>query len=357
VVAAGLDGLGAAMAAVLAPGPCFLVTNTVVGPLYAQQAMGTLRAAGFEPRLLELPDGEHHKTMDSWAALVASLLDAGIDRRTPVVALGGGVTGDLVGFAAAAVLRGVPLVQVPTTLLAMVDSSVGGKTGFNTPHGKNLVGAFYQPRLVFAATGVLATLAPEEWRCGLGEAAKHGVIRDAALAQWMLRECESLRSRRPEATGWLVRRCCEIKAEVVAADERETGTRAILNFGHTVGHALETALGHGVLRHGEAVALGMLAETRYAHSRGWVKEEGLESRIRQLLAALDLPVVLAGELAKGGPRELSADLLRAARMDKKNARGRLSFVVPTRLGQVHLETLSPAELKDLLAVLVDWEMS
>ncbi len=357
VVAGGLDGLGLALAERFALGRVMLVTNPVVAVHHQGAALASLEAAGFEPEVIHVPDGEGCKTMQTWTDLVGRLLDARIDRVTPVIALGGGVTGDLVGFAAASVLRGVPFVQVPTTLLAMVDASVGGKTGFNTPQGKNLVGAFYQPRLVFAATHVLSTLEPAEFRCGLGEAVKHGVIRDAALVDWMEEHSAALRARDPVATAWLVRRCCEIKAEVVASDEREAGVRAILNFGHTVGHALETALGHGSLRHGEAVMLGMLVETRLAIQRGWCREPGMLARLIHLARLLQLPVHLPEAPLMHADRSFRDKLDLAVRMDKKTVRGTLSLVVPIQMGAVQLQSATAEDLVALMDLTESWENS
>ena len=357
VVAGGLDELGSTLARQVDPGRVVLVTNPVVAEFHQKPAVDALERAGFEVVILHIPDGESHKHLQTWAALVEQLLNARIDRRTLVLALGGGVTGDVVGFAAASVLRGVPFVQVPTTLLAMVDASVGGKTGFNTTHGKNLVGAFYQPRLVYAATDVLDTLPQAEWRCGLGEALKHGVIRDIELVDWMDANAQALRSRDPSASSWLVRRCCEIKSEVVAADEREAGLRAILNFGHTAGHALETALGHGSLRHGEAVALGMLAETRLAVERGWCREPGMFSRLEQLSERLELPTTLpAGPLTKLGS-SFRDKLDHAVRMDKKTVRGRLNLVVPIGMGSAELHTATADDLVALMDLTESWEKS
>jgi 3-dehydroquinate synthase len=357
VAPAGLDGLGAALRACFEPGRVVLVTNPVVAPLHAQAALDSLGQAGFEPLLLEIPDGEACKVLDTWSQLVHALLEARIDRRTPVIALGGGVTGDLVGFAAASVLRGVPFVQVPTTLLAMVDASVGGKTGFNTRHGKNLVGAFYQPRLVYAAVQVLTTLDEHEWRCGLGEALKHGVIRDAPFVDWIEENVPALREREPDATAQLVRRCCEIKAQVVADDEREAGERAILNFGHTVGHALETALGHGTLRHGEAVALGMIVETRFARERGWCQDPTLLHRIVRLSELLGLPTKLPPSTPNVAGDGFVDRLYRAVKMDKKSVRGRLNLIVPTALGTVRLQSATADDLAALMDLTASWETS
>ncbi len=265
-------GLGAALVEALPgqvrAGRCALVSNPVVEALYRAEVEAELAAAGWEVRYVGVPDGEANKTLEVWAGLVGGLIGAGVDRRTPVLALGGGVTGDMAGFAAATALRGVPLVQLPTTLLAMVDASVGGKTGVNVPEGKNLVGAFWQPSLVWAALGSLATLPAAEFRCGLGEVVKHAVISgEAALAR-----CEELadrlRAREPEAVAEVVASSVREKARIVALDEREGGLRAILNLGHTLGHGLEAVAGYGRIAHGEAVVLGMIGVLRYARARG-----------------------------------------------------------------------------------------
>jgi 3-dehydroquinate synthase len=246
------------------------------------------------------------------------------------------------------VLRGVPFVQVPTTLLAMVDSSVGGKTGVNSPRGKNLVGVFYPPKLVYAAMSVLDTLPEAEWRCGLGEAVKTALVGDAEFVGWMEAHAAEIRARAPGICLALVSRCCAIKAAVVSKDEREEGLRAILNFGHTVGHAIETAMGHGTMRHGEAVALGLLAE-----ARGWVEEPGYCARLALLLAALGLPRGLeevegARGLGSTDGSSLETRLLDAARLDKKRARGSISLVVPLRVGRVRLEKVPAENLAELL---------
>lgn len=349
VVPGGLDDLGEVMLRHLDAGPCVIVTNPVVGALYGYAAAYSLQNAGFAPSLVYLPDGEEHKTLETYATLVGDLLSVGVDRQTPVIALGGGVTGDIAGFVAATVLRGIPLVQVPTTLLAMVDSSVGGKTGVNTRHGKNLVGAFHQPRLVFAPSQVLATLDNSEWRCGLGEALKHGVIRDADLFQYMVAHADALARRETAVVTRVVRRCCAIKASVVAEDERETGLRTILNFGHTVGHAIENAFGYGALRHGEAVGIGMIAEARYAESRGWC-DEGMADVIGEALARLGLPT--SAPIAENKhPDRLRAVLLDAAQMDKKSVHGTLTLVVPVRIGEVELRKIPMEDLPDLLRCL------
>ncbi|MCB9792614.1 MAG: 3-dehydroquinate synthase [Alphaproteobacteria bacterium] len=330
-----LSGLGAAAAERLTPGPCALVSNTRVGPLYAEAAADSLRAAGFAPRVYTLVDGEAYKTLGAWQALIEAMLADGVERGTAVFALGGGVTGDIAGFAAASTLRGLPFVQVPTSLLAMVDSSVGGKTGVNSAAGKNLVGAFHQPRLVWVALHTLDTLDDAELRCGLGEVIKHALLEDPGLFAWLEQEGGRLLRRDREALLHAVRRCCEIKAAVVAEDEHERGRRAVLNLGHTVGHALEHALGYGALRHGEAVGLGMLAEAWLAVSLG-LAEPALPARIEALLRALGLPWRL--------PNLTEAAWIAGLRMDKKRTRGRLRAVIPTAVGAVEMVVVEPDEL-------------
>ncbi|MES2642552.1 MAG: 3-dehydroquinate synthase [Myxococcota bacterium] len=346
VVADTFAGLGAAMAELRAPGRCVVVTNPVVGPLHAAALEAELRGAGWLPERLDVPDGEAHKTLASWQGLVEGLLVARVDRHTPVLALGGGVTGDLVGFAAATVLRGLPLVQVPTTLLAMVDSSVGGKTGVNTPHGKNLVGAFHQPELVWAALDTLRTLPDAELRCGFGEVVKHVVIRgEEALAA-----CEALAPalvrRDAVALARMVADSVRTKAEIVAEDPHEAGRRAILNLGHTLGHAVETVCGYGVVRHGEAVALGLLGMTRYAARQGWLADPGLPARLHALCLALGLPTVVP-------PGVDATALVAAVGFDKKRARGMVRLVVPSAPGRIDLRSLPVEEVPALVRALLE----
>lgn len=340
-LAAGLMGLGEALGEVLPRGRVAVVTNTVVGPLHGAATEAELAAAGWEPVRITIPDGEDRKNASTWMGLVEALLDARVDRKTPVLALGGGVTGDLVGFAAASTNRGLPFVQVPTTLLAMVDASVGGKTGFNTRHGKNLVGAFWQPRLVWAPFSTLATLPDAELRCGLGEVVKHAVIAgEEAFAR-----CEALAprlaARDPEALARVVADSVRTKAAVVAADPREAGLRAVLNLGHTAGHAVEAVAGYGKLRHGEAVAMGLLAMARYTRERGWLADPALPDRVERLLRALALPV----DVPPGLGRE---ELVAAVGFDKKRARGKLTIAVPASFGQVELRSLPIEEVGGLI---------
>ncbi len=335
IVFAGLSGLGTQLAALRAAGRCVVVSNDRVGPLYAEQVLDSLKDGGWAPEYLELPDGESNKSAGTWLALVQGLLDLGVDRQTPIIALGGGVTGDIVGFAAATTLRGLPFVQVPTSLLAMVDASVGGKTGVNTGHGKNLLGAFHQPFCVYVDVDALTTLPDDELRCGLGEVVKHAVLADPEFFSWLERNGQALLGRHPEALQHAIATCCAIKAAVVASDEREAGRRALLNLGHTIGHAIEHVLGFGALRHGEAVGIGMVAEAWLGVERGEAAP-ALPQRITALLVALGLPVRCPGVSAD--------DLVEAARMDKKRAHGRIKVTVPRRLGDVALVALSPEDL-------------
>jgi 3-dehydroquinate synthase len=333
----GLAGLGPAVVDAI-PGVqrCILVTTDGLADLHGGVVLAALGAAGIAVDEVRIPDGESQKTVATWSALVAELLDIGVQRNIPVVALGGGVTGDIVGFAAATVLRGVPLVQVPTTLLAMVDSAVGGKTGVNTAHGKNLVGAFYQPSLVFAAMDTLQTLPPRELRCGLGEVVKHAVLGDHELFEFCVDRAAQVSRCDGTAMVELVHRCCRVKADVVSQDEREAGLRAVLNLGHTVGHAIETVLAgtDDALPHGECVAIGLLAEARWAAGRGDCAPD-VPERIAALLSALDLPTA--------PPRVDRAAIEVALGFDKKFRHGRLRTAVVEAIGRVRLADIDAAE--------------
>ena len=299
-----------------------IVTNETIAPLYLAKLQGALQ--GRRVATLVLPDGEQHKTLDSFARIVDALVAQRMNRDAAAVALGGGVIGDMVGFAAACYQRGIDYVQVPTTLLAQVDSSVGGKTGVNHPGGKNMIGAFHQPRCVIADTSTLQTLAPREYRAGLAEVVKYGFIRDAAFLQWIETNAERLLARADAAVIHAVRRSCEIKAEVVAQDERELGLRAILNLGHTFGHAIETAAGYGTWLHGEAVAAGMAMAVDMSERVGWLEPAERDRAVR-LLQRLGLPVAPPRIGAQRG-RELMG-------MDKKVLGGRIRLVLLRGLGR------------------------
>ncbi|MDE3010973.1 MAG: 3-dehydroquinate synthase [Pseudomonadota bacterium] len=266
-----------------------LVSNTTVAPIYAQPLAARLREHGVQVLEIDLPDGEVHKTRASFDHIHDRLLEARFERKATVVAVGGGVVGDLAGYAAATFLRGVAFIQVPTTLLAQVDSSVGGKTGLNHPLGKNLIGAFHQPRLVLADLDTLATLPEREFRAGLAEVLKYGFIRDGRFLAWLEERLDDVLARDPAALVEAVYQSCRNKAEVVVADERESGERALLNLGHTFGHAIEAGLGFGSWLHGEAVAAGMVLAAEVSCAAGML-DRGACERIGALIARAGLPV-------------------------------------------------------------------
>ncbi|RYF63608.1 MAG: 3-dehydroquinate synthase, partial [Comamonadaceae bacterium] len=285
------DGLlddGASFEGLPAAASALVVSNTTVAPLYAERLRAVLRTRFRTVHLLELPDGEAHKDWTTLNRIFDALLGYGCDRKTVLFALGGGVVGDMTGFAAASYMRGVPFVQVPTTLLAQVDSSVGGKTAINHPLGKNMVGAFYQPQLVLCDLGTLATLPARELSAGLAEIIKYGPIYDMGFFDWIEAHIDDLMARDPAALAHAVKRSCEIKAEVVGQDERETGLRAILNFGHTFGHAIESGLGYGEWLHGEAVGCGMVMAARLSQRLGGV-DAAFVARLTALIARAGLP--------------------------------------------------------------------
>jgi shikimate kinase/3-dehydroquinate synthase len=337
----GALGLGPALAAAWPGGPPGRRVRVVCAPpvadLHLADALRGLTAAGFAPRAVLVPDGEAHKTLGAWARLVQDLLASGVDRSTPVIGLGGGVVGDLAGFAAATLLRGVPYVAAPTSLLAVVDAALGGKTGVDVELpggalGKNLVGVIAPPLLVFAGLGCLGTLPEREWRSGLGEVLKHAIIGDAALFGWLEANAGALRRRAPEAVAHAVRACVQIKARVVASDPGERGPRRALNFGHTVGHAIE-AVSRGALSHGDCVSLGMGAELRALRDLGW-GAPGLPERCAALTEDLGLPLT-APDLDRDA-------LLAAACQDKKVSHGMVRLVAPWDIGDARPVALAPA---------------
>ena len=309
-----------------------VVTNDVVGPLYLDRLLRSLDGRRLASVLL--PDGEQHKTPEMTGRIFDALVQGRMNRDACVVALGGGVVGDMAGLAAACYQRGVDFVQVPTTLLAQVDSSVGGKTGVNHPGGKNLIGAFHQPRAVVSDTTTLATLPPRELRAGLAEVITYGLVADAALLDWLDANLAPLLALDPDALAFAIRRSCEIKAGVVADDEREHGRRALLNLGHTFGHAIETAAGYGEWLHGEAVGVGMLLAADLSHRLGWLGAPEVR-RVRDLLQRAGLPVVAP---AIGASRAF--DLMG---MDKKVLAGRIRLVLLRQLGEGIVSTDYPAE--------------
>jgi len=295
-----------------------------------------LRAAGIEPKRAVVPAGEASKSIERAIALYDVLVDMNADRQTTVVAIGGGVAGDLAGFVAATYNRGLPLLMVPTTLLAQVDSAVGGKVAVNHPRAKNVLGAFHQPRGVWIDTETLATLPDRELRCGLAEVVKYGAILDPEFFDWLEANAPALLARDPSALRHVIAVSCRLKAGVVAADEREeSGVRAVLNFGHTIGHAIEATAGYGGdYRHGEAVAVGMVAECRLAETLGWIGPETTD-RLAALLGRLGLPVAAPG-------LDPSA-LAEAMGRDKKNRGGQVRFVLPRAIGRVELAEATAAD--------------
>jgi 3-dehydroquinate synthase len=314
-----------------------VVTNTVVGPLYASRLVEALReSAGFDQiHILELPDGEGYKDWVHLNLIFDALLAREADRRTVLFALGGGVVGDMTGFAAASYMRGVPFVQVPTTLLAQVDSSVGGKTAINHPLGKNMIGAFYQPRLVVCDLDALDTLPDRELSAGLAEVIKYGAIMDEPFLGWLEQNIGALRARDHTALRIAVRRCCEFKGKVIGADEREAGQRALLNFGHTFGHAIEAGLGYGVWLHGEAVGCGMVMAAELSFRLGMIDRPAVD-RLEALIARAGLPV--------RGPAGLSPErYLALMAVDKKAEAGSIRYVLLDGLGRAVVKS-APGEL-------------
>ncbi len=319
-----------------------IVTNETVAPLYAERLEGALHAGGARRALrIVLPDGEAFKTWQTLDRVFAALLEARADRKTVLVALGGGVVGDITGFAAATYQRGIAHLQVPTTLLAQVDSSVGGKTAINHALGKNMVGAFHQPDAVIADTSTLATLPAREFAAGLAEVVKYGAISDFDFLAWIEANVDCLLARNAEALAYAIRRSCEIKAAIVAEDERESGARALLNFGHTFGHAIESAAGYGIVLHGEAVATGMALAARFSARLGRVPGADA-ARLVNLLERLRLPVT-----APHFPRDTWLEYMGR---DKKNEGGRITLILLDALGRASVVRDCPArELEAFLA--------
>jgi len=319
-----------------------IVTNTTVAPLYLEKFSSPLEAAGVNVLPIVLPDGEQFKNAETLNTIYDALLEHRCERNTTLIALGGGVIGDMTGYAAATFLRGVPFIQIPTTLLSQVDSSVGGKTGINHPRGKNMIGAFYQPQAVLADTETLNTLPDRELSAGLAEIIKYGLIRDLPFLEWLEANMVRLVAREPAALAYAIHRSCVNKAEVVAADERESGDRALLNLGHTFGHAIENAMGYGVWLHGEAVAAGTMLAADLSRRLGWLSDAEVE-RIERLFKAAHLPTV-APDLGV----ETYLDLMG---LDKKVADGKIRFILLKGFGQaVMTGDFSQAALRETLAL-------
>jgi 3-dehydroquinate synthase len=343
LIAPGLLDDPASFAAVPLGGSALIVTNTTVGPLYADRLAATLARRHARVLRLELPDGEQFKTWETLNTVFDALLSRQADRGTVLYALGGGVVGDMTGFAAASYMRGVPFVQVPTTLLAQVDSSVGGKTAINHPLGKNMIGAFYQPLTVVCDLATLKTLPPRELSAGLAEVIKYGPIYDMAFFDWIEQHIDALRACDAGALAHSVRRSCEIKAAVVGQDERESGLRAILNFGHTFGHAIEAGLGYGKWLHGEAVAAGMVMAAELSRELG-LASALLVQRLRDLIARAGLPVqgpALAAQDNAGRYLELM-------RVDKKAVQGEIRFVLVDDAGHATVRAAPDAQVRAVI---------
>jgi 3-dehydroquinate synthase len=312
----------------LAGGSAAVVTNGVVAPLYLAKVRAALEEAGARVAEIIVEDGEAAKRWENVDRICDALLAARFGRDTLVVALGGGVVGDLAGFAAAVYQRGVPFLQVPTTLLAQVDSSVGGKTAINHGRGKNMIGAFHQPQAVIADLGTLDSLPDRELRAGLAEVIKHGFALDTPFVEWLESNIERILAREPDALAYAVRRCCELKARIVAADERESGQRALLNFGHTFGHAIEGAAGYGAWLHGEAVGAGMVMAAELSSLLNQLKKTDV-ARVRDLLRRAGLPL--------NGPAVSPERLIELMAVDKKAAAGKVRFVLLEAIGRARVQ--------------------
>ncbi|XKH60808.1 3-dehydroquinate synthase [Halomonas sediminis] len=317
-----------------------IVTNETVAPLYLERFKAGL-SDELEMRELVLPDGEQYKSLEQVSRIWDALLEAGFNRRCTLIALGGGVIGDMVGYAAACYQRGVAFIQVPTTLLAQVDSSVGGKTGVNHPRGKNMIGAFWQPKAVLIDTATLTTLPPREFSAGLAEVIKYGLIRDVAFLGWLEDKMAALRALDDEVLVVAIERSCRLKAEIVAEDETEQGVRALLNLGHTFGHAIEAHQGYGNWLHGEAVGAGMAMAAELSRALGWLNE-GDVARVQAIIEGAGLPLEI--------PNDMNAeDFLSRMRLDKKNIDTRLRLVLLKSVGDACVFDATPsATLQALL---------
>lgn len=301
----------------------FVISNPTVAELWADSLATVL--AGLQHTLIEIPDGEQHKTLSTMEQVIGDLLKHEAARDSVIIALGGGVVGDLAGFVAASYQRGIPFIQIPTTLLSQVDSSVGGKTAVNHALGKNMIGAFYQPKAVIIDTITLNTLPPREFAAGMAEVVKYGIIYDAEFFQWLEDNVEAIKALQPDVLQKMIYRCCEIKAEIVAQDEKEKGLRALLNLGHTFGHAIEAEQGYGAWLHGEAVAAGTIIASKVANDKNWLSASEL-SRIEALHAAFNLPV--------SAPDNMGYEqFMQHMKHDKKVESGQIRFIIPQGIGK------------------------
>lgn len=329
-----IENLGPRIAGILDKknGACALITNDTIAPLYAKTVMDSLTGAGFSPALISVRDGEEYKSLDTVRNIYTQMLAAGLDRKSFIVALGGGVIGDMAGFAAATFMRGIKFFQIPTSLMAQVDSSIGGKTGVNLDEGKNLVGAFCQPQAVITDVNTLMSLPEREYVSGFAEIIKHAVILDAQYFEYLENNVQALLGRDKKTLIETICRSSKIKAGVVANDERESGLRAILNYGHTIGHAIESLSGYGTLLHGEAVSLGMCAAAELSIKLGFTNQE-TANRQRSLLQNFGLPVMLSGA-------KLDTDkAVYFISHDKKIKDGKLSFIALDVIGKCSIRTI------------------
>ena len=334
-----LDKAGSCIAALCPQGATAIVTNTTVAPLYAARLAAALTNSGFTTVVIELPDGENFKTLDQLQHIYSSMLTAGLDRQSLLLALGGGVIGDMTGFAAATYMRGVPFIQIPTTLLAQVDSSVGGKTGVNLPEGKNLVGAFHQPRMVLIDPQVLRTLPARQLQSGTAEVVKSAVIHDAKFFEYLEQATSGIAGADLTVLQNVIATCCRIKASITSQDETEQGMRAFLNFGHTIGHAIETLTGYATYTHGEAVAIGMAASAQLSCRLGFCSKHDAE-RLIALLQNVGLPTAL--------PCFSAADYMEAILKDKKKMADTLKMIFMREIGTVFIRITTAQELHELL---------
>lgn len=322
-----LDDIGGFLRNTTPPTRCVIISDENVAPLYGTTVVDSLRHAGYEAHLITIPAGERQKNLRRFEKLSRQLIDLGLDRDSVLLALGGGVIGDIGGFVASAYMRGISYFQIPTTVLAQVDSSVGGKTAVNLPEGKNLVGAFYQPEGVYIDSSVLQTLEERDIRAGMVEVLKYGIIRDADFFAWLENNLDDVLGLEPTAVLHAVKRSCEVKADVVTRDERESGLRAILNYGHTVGHAVEALSEYDRFRHGEAVAIGMEAAGHIAREHVGLKEEDMD-RQTDILQQLGVPITV---------RDLNADdIIQKMATDKKSVDGKPRFILADTIGSVQV---------------------
>jgi len=337
-----LDGLGQAMDELFdAPSRCMVISNVTIAPLYLERVRTSLEHAGWQVSECILPDGESYKNMESFASIMDALMQSKLSRNEPVIALGGGVVGDMTGFAASCYRRGIPFIQVPTTVLSQVDSSVGGKTAINHPHGKNMIGAFYQPKLVWVDPLVLNTLEPREVKAGIAEAVKYGLIRDTSFFDWMNANMDAAIGLDADVLSEMIHSSCRHKAEVVMADETEQGVRALLNLGHTFGHAIESMTHYKTYLHGEAVAIGTLMAARLSEQLCYAPE-GCEEKIKACFQAAGLPVDV--------PSFDAESWLDIMGHDKKNIGSRIRYILLRDIGDAFLaEDVSPDAIRRLIA--------